>query len=185
MKVKHEKITNNIKMLMIMDIDIEDNQDEKKLIMILSKLTRGEKYYFQFRREDDDFLSYEEIIKYRYEIPQYFQIYEIKELTDERRFDSIGCLTMDKHIYKQIIIFWKYFYGLLFFNPVTSFSWHEYSNIWNKIKPELYGIGIIQNNYANSVFIKGHDGDNLIFAYGPNYEETIVNEVVEDIVKNR
>lgn len=183
MKIERENITKDIKKLTLMDIDIEDNQDVNKLLMVLEKLTRGDKYYFEFRREDDDFLTDEEIIKYRYEIPEFLQSngkYEIKGFTDERRFDSVGCLPIDESIYGGIIKFWKYFYALLFFNPAATLGWEEYVEACDKIKPQEYGLGIIQKNYASSVFIKGHDGDNLIFVYGQSYEEALVDEVIKN-----
>lgn len=171
-------------MIIIKGIDIDDIDSAKNLKEIIKRLTIGEIYYFHFRREDTFFLTDEEIQKYRNEVPDYLYSngkYLMKYKIDDERFDSIGLLSVNGDTYAEILTLWKYFESVTFFTPSKLLIWEKYEEIYNKIKPEQYGIGIIQNKYADSVFIKGHDGDNLIFVYGPNYDETLLREVIEDI----
>ena len=184
MNIITKSLTDNIRMINIRNIDIDDIECVGKLKKIIKKLTNGDKYFFEFNREDGDSFTDEELLKFRKDIPKYFNKYgdyKVKIKLDEERFGSIGNLIINKETYNHIIIFWRYFLGMLFFNPEDGLSWELYNGIYNKIKPEVYGIGIIQNKYADSVFIKGHDGDNLIFVYGPNYDETLVIEVINII----
>ncbi|MDQ2088240.1 hypothetical protein RBH29_17590, partial [Herbivorax sp. ANBcel31] len=99
---------------------MDDTECVKILKKIIQKLTVGEKYYFEFMREEDDFLSFKEIEKYRIEIPKYFEQngkYEIKSKLDESRFKTIACIPLYENVYDKIILFWKYFYGMMFFTP--------------------------------------------------------------------
>lgn len=173
-------------MIIIKEIDIDDINSAENLKDIIKRLTIGEGYYFHFRRENNFFLTDEEIRKFRNEIPAYLNSngkYLIKYKIDDERFDSIGFLTVNEDTYLQILVLWKYFEGVTFFSPSKLLTWEKYEEIYDKIKPEEYGIGIIQNKYADSVFIKGHDGDNLIFVYGPDYDESLVTQVIQ-IIKN-
>lgn len=170
-------------MIIIYGIDIDDIDSAENLKDIIKRLTIGEEYYFHFRREDF-FLTDEEIQKFRNEVPAYLNSYgkyQIKYKIDDERFDSIGLLSVNENTYDHISLLWKYFEGVTFFSPSKFLSCEKYEEIYNKIKPIECGIGIIQNKYADSVFIKGHDGDNLIFVYGPNYDETRLREVMLDV----
>ncbi|MEQ8199283.1 MAG: hypothetical protein ABRQ27_14990, partial [Clostridiaceae bacterium] len=166
----------------IKGIDIDDSDSAQKLKDIIKRLTIGKVYYFHFQRENNFFLTDAEIQKFRNEIPQYLSSngkYLIKYKIDDERFDSIGQLWVNEDTYAEILLLWRYFEGVTFFSPNEIFVWGNYEKIYDKIIPEEYGIGIIQNKYADSVFIKGHDGDNLIFVYGPDYDEDLVTQIID------
>ena len=176
---------NNINILTIRDIDIDNDSIAEDLKNIIKKLTKGNEYYFEFFKENF-FLDDEEVQKYRIEVPEYIKqngVYTLKKKCDEEHLGSIGLLTVTDELFDQIIKMWKYFEGLSFFNPTNTFNWQKFEKIYDNIKPTLYGIGIIENHYADSVFIKGHDGDNLIFSYGSSFDQFLVNEVVNSCNK--
>lgn len=106
-------------------------------------------------------------------------LYSLKKQRGEEHLESIGLIKVTDKIFDQIIKMWKFFEGLLFYNPTNTLNWQKFERTYYSIKPELYGIGIIEKNYANSVFIKGHDGDNLIFSYGSSFDHSLVNDVVK------
>lgn len=171
-------------MVIIKGIDIDDIDSVEMFKNIIKKLTMGDVYYFHFQREDSFFLTDDEIKKYRKEVPEYLKSngkYQIKYKIDDERFDSIGFLEINEDTYGQVSVLWKYFEGMTFFNPSKLLNWEEYEEIYNKIKPEEYGIGIIQNGYAESVFIKGHDGDNLIFVYKTDPYSKMLDDVLKYI----
>lgn len=166
---------------MIRDIDIDNDSIAENLKNIIKKLTKGNEYYFEFFKENF-FLEDEEVQKYRIEVPEYIKqngVYSLKKQRGEEHLESIGLLKVTDEIFDQIIKMWKYFEGLSFFNPTNTFKWKEFEKTYDNIKPELFGIGIIENNFANSVFIKGHDGDNLIFSYGSSFDQSLVNDVIK------
>lgn len=182
LQILRRKFKNKIKMVIIKGIDIDDSDSAQKLKDIIKRLTIGKVYYFHFQRENNFFLTDAEIQKFRNEIPQYLSSngkYLIKYKIDDERFDSIGQLWVNEDTYAEILLLWRYFEGVTFFSPNEIFVWGNYEKIYDKIIPEEYGIGIIQNKYADSVFIKGHDGDNLIFVYGPDYDEDLVTQIID------
>lgn len=171
-------------MIIIQGFEIEDPDCSGKLRNIVRKLTIGEVYYFHFRREDSFFLTDGEVKKYRKEIPDYLKSngeYVVKRKIDDERFDSIAYLKVTEDTYEKVFVLWKYFDGMTFFSPTNLLSWKEFGEIYDKIKPEEYGIGIIQKGYADSLFIKGDDGDNLIFVYNTDLFSKITDEVLKSI----
>ncbi len=185
MKIAQKTNNKNINVVKIVDIDVYEANDMEILKTIIKKLTKGERYFFNFRREDTDILNNDEVIRYRDEIPNHFKQngqYEIKFSIDKTRFGSIGYLPVNEKTFEQIAIMWKYFYGMSFFSPRSSLSWQEYGKYVEKKRDEMYGFDIVQNNLADSVFIKGHDGDNLIFTYGVSYDKKLI-EVIEKFVE--
>ncbi|QAA33762.1 hypothetical protein [Clostridium manihotivorum] len=186
MNLLQKNIDDNVNMLIINDIDVDEYKTLEDLKLIIRYLTNGDKFYFKFNREDNDFLTDDEIVKYRNDIPKYFienGDYKVKEKIDNERFESIGYLKVKEDTYDEIGVLWKYFYAMMFFNPNTLLTWEKYNNIYNKIEPKKYGIGIIKNKYAKSIFIKGHDGDNLIFVYDNSIKQPVINEVIT-MIKN-
>lgn len=182
MKISCKHIDKYIDMLLIKEFSLDTNSNIN-FITILKKLTIGESYYCEFSRENF-FLNEDEAIKYRSEIPNYLDengVYIVKEKRDEECFKSICKLTLNENTYKYMPSIWKYFENVMFFTPTSQLSWQAYEKIYNKIKPELYGIGLIQKKYANSVFLKDHDGDNLIFAYGYDYPRSLLQETIKEI----
>lgn len=123
-------------------------------------------------------------MKYRREVPQYINEnghYEVKFELDETRFRSIGYLTKNEEIYNQILVLWKYFEALVFFNPSPTFSWEDFNEKFDRKKSEITAIDFVKNKYTNSVFIKGHDGDNLIFIYNNNFDESLILDIIRYI----
>jgi hypothetical protein len=183
MKVLKENIKNGISILIIGDIDIDNDNDVENLKTIIKKLTQGTQYYFHCFRESF-FLEEEEIIKYRNEIPEYINqngLYKLIRADGKEHLESIVFLYETQEIYDQIIMMWNYFEELLFFNPNNVLNWQQFEESYYKIRPVQYGIGFIKQNYANAVFTKGHDGDNLIFVYGENYNRVLVEEVIKSL----
>lgn len=183
MKVLKDDIKNGINILIIDEIDIDNHSDVENLKAIIKKLTQGTQYFFQCFRESF-FLEEEEIIKYRNEIPEYISqngTYNLIRKGGKEHLESIGCLNETQEIYDQIIMMWNYFEELLFFNPTSVLNWKQFEKIYCKIRPVQYGMGFVKQNFANAVFTKGHDGDNLIFAYGENFNRVLVEEVVKSL----
>jgi hypothetical protein len=42
-------------------------------------------------------------------------------------------------------------------------------------------IDFVKNKYTKSVFIKGHDGDNLIFMYNDDFDKSLILDVMRGI----
>jgi len=167
--------------LTISGIKTYDNNSMENLKSIIKILTKGDKVYFEFVREDF-FLEEEELVKYRNEVPQYLKLngqYEVKFELDETRFRSIGYLPITEETYNQILVLWRYFETLVFFNPSSTFSWQNFDENFNRKKPEVPVTDFIENKYTNSVFIKGHDGDNLIFIYGDDYDYELIRDAID------
>ncbi len=184
MRIIKSKVNDRMNMLTITDINVEDHQSMQTLETIIKTLTKGDAYYFHFKREDYDFLTDEEIKVYRRDVSKYFNkhgMYEVKTKLDEGRFESIAYLPIDEDTYSQIPSLWKYFYSILFFTPKGLYSWEEYRIHYEKAVSQKYAINIIENKYSDSVFIKGHDGDNLIFVYNNDYNQDLIKEI-ENIV---
>jgi hypothetical protein len=187
MQILKKKLKNGIKMIIFKGIMINDLISAEELINIIKKLTTGEVYFYHFRSEDNFFLNDEELIKYRSKIPMYFKCngnYQMNNKIDDERFDSIGQLEVNLNTFREIPELWKYFEGMTFFNPSKGLTWEEYRQIYNKLKPEEYGIGIIQSGYTDSVFIKGHDQDNLIFVYSSDFNNKLLDDVIQSVKKN-
>lgn len=126
------------------------------------------------------------MVKYRKDIPKYFnesKDYKIKLKLDETRFRSIGCLEITEEVYDKIIVFWKYFETIVFFNPASTLEWKRFDEAFNRKKAEVQTISLLDNKYTDSVFIKGHDGDNLIFMYNNDFDKSLVLNIIEDINK--
>lgn len=120
----------------------------------------------------------EEINRCRIELPGFFRqhgYYEVVKKLDESRFDSFGCLNVNESTYQKIPEFWRYFFGMAFFVPRKPLETIRADLI--KISRRPYGVDIIINEFADSVFIKGHDGDHLIFVYGPDYDKTLLRGI--------
>ncbi|EYE87576.1 hypothetical protein Q428_12460 [Fervidicella metallireducens AeB] len=185
MKVLKKDIKKGINILTIGYFDIDNYCDADKLKTIIKKLTQENQYYFECYGESF-FLEEEEILKYRTEIPKYIKengIYKLKRKCGEEHEESIGGLKITEEIYDQIIMMWDYFEVIEFFNPTSTLNWEKFEETYYKIRPVEYGIGLVKKNYANAVFTKGHDGDNLIFVYGPDYDESLVTQVIQ-IIEN-
>lgn len=71
MRISKKRLKEDIELLVFRDIDICDRNSTDELISLIKILTNGDEYFFWFRREEDDFLTDEEINKYRIEIPEY------------------------------------------------------------------------------------------------------------------
>lgn len=178
MKLVHEEYGNNLNRLTIRDIKTYDDNSMENLKKIIKTLAKGDRFYFEFVREDF-FLAEEELIKYRREVPQYLKEngqYEVKFELDETRFRSIGYLPVNEETYNQILALWKYFETLVFFNPSSTFSWQDFDKKFNRKKPEVPAIDFIKNKYTNSVFIKGHDGDNLVVIYDNDFDNSLIQD---------
>ncbi len=183
MRATHEEYDSNINKLIIRDIKIYDENSVTSLKEIIKKLVRGRKFYFEFVREDF-FLEEHELVKYRKEVPQYFKEskdYEVKFKIDETHFRSIGCLDITEETYNQVISFWKYFETLVFFNPTSTLEWERFDKAFNRKKAEVQTIDLLENEYADSVFIKGHDGDNLIFMYNNKFDKSLILNIIKTI----
>ncbi|WP_055666114.1 hypothetical protein [Desnuesiella massiliensis] len=183
MKLIHEEYGYNLNRLTIRDIKTYDDNSMENLKKIIKILTKGDSFYFEFVRENF-FLEEEELVKYRREVPQYLKEnghYEVKFELDETRFRSIGYLPINEETYNQIIVLWKYFETLVFFNPNSTFSWQDFDKKFNRKKPEVSAIDFVKSKYANSVFIKGHDGDNLIFIYDNDFDKSLILDVMRGI----
>jgi hypothetical protein len=183
MRIMFDEYEDSLYRLIIRDIKTYDDKSMENLKSIIKILTKGDRFYFEFVREDF-FLEEEELVKYRSEVPQYFKEngqYEVKFKLDETRFRSIGYLTINEETYNQILILWKYFETVVFFNPISTFRWQEFDTKINREKPEIPAIDFIRNKYAHSVFIKGHDGDNLIFIYDNEFDKSLIKDVINVI----
>lgn len=75
MRISKKRLKEDIELLVFRDIDICDRNSTDELISLIKILTNGDEYFFWFRREEDDFLTDEEINKYRIEIPEYLKQY--------------------------------------------------------------------------------------------------------------
>lgn len=183
MKLIHKEYEDNMNKLTIKDIKTYDDSSMENLKKIIKTLTKGDRFYFEFVREDF-FLEEEELIRYRREVPQYLKEnghYEVKFELDETRFHSIGYLPINEETFNQILVLWKYFETLVFFNPNPSFSWQDFDKKFSREKAEVPVIDFVKNKYTNSVFIKGHDGDNLIFIYDDDFDKSSIQDVVKCI----
>lgn len=183
LKLIHEEYGENLYKLTIRNIKTYDDNSMEKLKKVIKILTEGDKFYFEFVREDF-FLEEEELVKYRREVPQYLKKngrYEVKLELDETRFRSIGFLPTNEETYKQLLVLWKYFETLVFFNPSSTFSWQDFDKKFNRKKPEVPAIDFVKNKYTNSVFIKGHDGDNLVFIYDNDFDNSLIQDVMRFI----
>lgn len=182
MKLIHEEYGDNLNRLSIRDIKTYDDNSMENLKKIIKTLTKGDRFYFEFVRED--FFLEEELVKYRREVPKYLKKngqYEVKFELDEARFRSIGYLPINEETYNQILVLWKYFETLVFFNPSSSVSWQDFDKKLSRKKTEVPAIDFVKNKYTNSVFIKGHDGDNLIFIYDDDFDESSILDVMSGI----
>jgi len=156
----------NIIMITIGDIDFIDPRQCNKILEIIISLTNGNKYFFELNSEDHDFFDDEELNFYRVNIPDFFNkngTYIIKEYLDEVRYGAIACLPTQSYTYEMIINIWKYYYGVCFFVPSEGVDWTTFDNTYRKVLPELWGVGFLEHGFTDALFIKGHDGDNLIF----------------------
>lgn len=178
-----EEYGDNLKRLIIRDIKTYDDKSMRDLKAIIKMLSNSDKFYFEFVSEDF-FLEEEELVKYRSKVPQYLKEngqYEVKFQLDETRFRSIGYLPINEENYNQILVLWKYFETLVFFNPSFGFSFQDFNKKYKRNKPRVPVIDFIENKYTNSVFIKGHDGDNLIFIYNNDFDNSLIKQLVEVI----
>lgn len=183
MKLIHEEYGDNLNKLTIRDIKTYDDNSMKNLRKVIKTLTKGGKFYFEFVKEEF-YLEEEELLKYRSKVPQYLKKnghYEVKFELDETRFRSIGYLLINEETYNQILVLWKYFETLVFFNPSSSFSWQDFDKRFNRKKPEVPAIDFVKNKYTSSVFIKGYDGDNLVFIYDNDFDKSLIQEVMKCI----
>ncbi|KPU46360.1 hypothetical protein OXPF_00320 [Oxobacter pfennigii] len=99
MKIVHEEYGDSLNRLTIRYIKTYDYKSMENLKEIIKILSNGDKFYFQFAREDY-FLEDNELLEYRNQVPQYLKqngFYEVKYKLDETRFDSIG-LSFIRHI---------------------------------------------------------------------------------------
>ncbi|KPU42966.1 hypothetical protein OXPF_37350 [Oxobacter pfennigii] len=183
MRIIFDEYGDSLHQLNIRDIKTYDYKSMENLKEIIKILSNGDKFYFQFAREDY-FLEDNELLEYRNQVPQYLKqngFYEVKYRLDETRFDSIGYLPTNEGTYNQILILWQYFETLVFFNPSSILSWKEFGNKFDWKKPLISPFEFIEKKYTNSIFIKGHDGDNLIFIYGRDFDESLIKDVIRFI----
>lgn len=149
--------------------DIYDSDDDRRdLVELITKLSKGKFFFYSFRREEDIFLTYDELVHYRSYIPQYFESrgkYQILRKRDETMFDSYGMLPVNDFSILFTLNCWQYFWSMSFFCPSDNFSWENYLSKYNDLSKDLYGIKQITNGYSDSIFIRGHDGESLIFSY--------------------
>lgn len=181
MKIVHEEYGDNLNRLIIRDIKTYDNKSMENLGAIIKMLNMGNSFYFEFVSEDF-FLEEGELVRYRREIPKYLKQngqYEIKFELDETRFRSIGYLPINEETFNEILILWKYFETLVFFNPSNNLSWKDFNNKITRKKPHIPVIDFINNKYTNSIFLKGHDGDNLIFIYSNEFNNSLIRVVMK------
>lgn len=185
MKISVEEHGEKLNILTISGINTCDDNSMKSLKCILKILLNGDKFFFEFVSEDF-FLTRDELVKYRSEVPQYLKRngkYEVKFKLDETRFRSIGNLPVNEETYNQILILWKYFETLVFFNPYSTYSWQDFDEKIIRRKAEVPAIDFIEKKYTDSVLIKGHDGDNLIFIYDKGYDEAVIKDVISVVNK--
>lgn len=74
-------------------------------------------------------------MKYRREVPQYLKKngqYEVKFELDEARFRSIGYLPINEETYNQILVLWKCFETLVFFNLSSSVSCQDFDKKFSR-----------------------------------------------------
>lgn len=171
-----EKIAEDIEMATINGIDINSQKSMAKLKATLELLTTGDTFFCRFSRENF-FLDESDILKYRSEVPGYLRkngIYKVISKRDEERFGSICKIPVNQNNYQILLKSWMYFEYMSFFSPNCLLEWSRYEVIFDKIEPEQYGIGLIQKGFTDSVFIKGYDGDHLIFSYGRNSNKELI-----------
>ena len=180
MKVVHEECGYNLYNLITKDVRTYDDKSMEDLKSIVKMLAKGDKFYFEFSREDF-FAEDEDLIKYRNQIPEYFKQngqYIVKYNVSQRQVRSIGYLPINEDTYNEILILWKYFETVVFFIPSSTLSWEDFDKKFIRKKPEVSVIDFIRKKYTNSLFAKGYNGDNLAFIYGEDYDEAIVKDVI-------
>ena len=170
-KVYKKSINENIQSLLFKKFDTYFNEDDsKKLMNILENLTTGKVFYFYFFREEL-FLDDDEIEYCRTYIPKYLKKngdYKILNQKDASRFESVGMMPINKDLFPFLIKMWNYFYKIVFFSP-KKLSWTDFIKIASENNKDLNEVNFLESGYADSFFIKGHDGDYLIFYYLKNH----------------
>lgn len=171
-----------MKLLTITGIETDDDESMKKLKIIIKMLTKKDRLGFEFLREDF-YLDEKELVKYRSEVPQYFKVngqYEIKFKICEKRFRGIGYLPITEETYNQILVCWKYFEMLVFFNPGSMFSFQDFSSKYKRKNVTIPAVDFIRNKHASSVFIKDNEGDTLRIIYNyDDFDKKLITSVME------
>ncbi len=153
--------------LIIEDFDLSsDGKDINQIISILKILIDGKQLYFNFRREED-FLDEKELLNYRHYIPEYFiknGEYKVIYKIDQTHFDSIGLLPVIDSTFDFLIELWNYFWSMCFFVPKETLDWEGFLYYSRKNTRDKNGLKLL-DSFTDAVFLKGHDGDNLIINY--------------------
>lgn len=155
MYIKDNIVSDTIRKLEIIDIDIDNKSDYIALINIIQYLTNGNNYFFNLFREDQSFFEDDELIMYRNFLPSYFEKngdYVCIERIDNERFKCIGTLPVCCETFDHLIIIWKYYYGLSFFEPNNYLSWNDYKLY--KVKSEIDGLNCIMKKSHSLSLLK-------------------------------
>ena len=185
MKLLEDKLSyKGVCSLVLDEIDVDDEKNFAKVLELLNLLSLKNQYYLELTRADDFLCSESEFEYYKTHLPDFIKNngkYLVKNRKDDKRFGAIAYLPVNEVILSEFQHIWRYYLSVLFFNPHSTFLWDDFDIKYKKIKPELYGIGYIQNNMTYMTFTKGHDGDNLIITF--NTAKFNIEKVKFDIEK--
>lgn len=187
MKLLQEKLPyKNINTLILNEIDMDNSRHLNVIINILKLLSEGDRYYFELTNADTFFCPDNLIEHYKNYLPEFLQKngqYVVKNTKDDTRFQSIARLAINDRTLIEFEHIWRYYDGVLVFNPNALFTWDQFNCECFKLKPNFYGIGYINNELANMTFVKGHDGDNFIITYNTDkFDTEKIRRSIEQII---
>jgi len=142
----------------------------------------GNEFFFSMYREDGFNLTLEELIKFRIQIPDYFQehgqiesVYKIDNDSQIKHFDSrihlIGRLPATEDTYEMLPVISKYYLETLLFSPMIN--WDMYKELYIKNSGESAEY-YIRSNYADMMFAFVDSGDFKIVFNSSVHDESIV-----------
>ena len=146
------------------DLYLPSNYDKlisNQLKKVIKCFANDGNYYFNLNREFGENLTESELVKCRFEIPNFFSsnglfIDKTMETFKEKKFfdpriSAIGMLKMNKKSYDMLPNICLYYLETTFFKPFSKITWDKYVNSYKKYN--MKGLEtFVELEYTNCVF---------------------------------
>lgn len=191
MKIRCDSSRSNECIITINNIGLE-RENMKKIVKIIQRFTKGEKFFFGFYRKDGINLSREEWEKYGEEIPEHFRdkgtyepLAEIIEKKGKQKtysgYLTVGCLPVNDETYELIPWIFHYHLETILFCP--KIDWETFVQSYR----DYMRCGVsdyIMNEYADFLFIYADSGDFSVEFNSNLFDKNVVYQEITKILSD-